>query len=143
MLRTLTECIAGPSRLPLRSCSRQFRPQSRSLSSTPIVRSGHNRWSKIRHKKGAVDAQRSAIFSRLTNVSHHPSNSSIYEREDDLRKRENNGKRLRIWKREEDADYTGNPSINETPSLTRSKCKPPLSSCITKSQRRGCTKIRR
>jgi len=79
MLRIVTECIAGPSRLPLRpliarSCNQHIRPQSRALSSTPIASSGHNRWSKIRHKKGAVDAQRSAIFSRLTNVRPFPYN---------------------------------------------------------------------
>ena len=73
MLRTSIECIAGPSRLPLRpliprSCTQRIRAQIRGLATTTPASSGHNRWSKIRHKKGAVDAQRSAIFSRLTNV---------------------------------------------------------------------------
>ena len=26
--------------------------------------SGHNKWSKIKHKKGATDAQRSKLFSK-------------------------------------------------------------------------------
>lgn len=29
---------------------------------------GHNKWSKIRHKKGAEDAKRSKIFSKLSKV---------------------------------------------------------------------------
>lgn len=29
---------------------------------------GHNKWSKIRHKKGAEDAKRSKIFSRLSKL---------------------------------------------------------------------------
>jgi transcriptional/translational regulatory protein YebC/TACO1 len=30
--------------------------------------SGHNKWSKIKHKKGAEDAKRSKIFSRLSKM---------------------------------------------------------------------------
>jgi YebC/PmpR family DNA-binding regulatory protein len=30
--------------------------------------SGHNKWSKIKHKKGAEDAKRSKIFSKLSKV---------------------------------------------------------------------------
>jgi len=30
--------------------------------------SGHNKWSKIKHKKGAEDAKRSKIFSRLSKL---------------------------------------------------------------------------
>ncbi|KAK4687018.1 translational activator of cytochrome c oxidase 1, partial [Tremellales sp. Uapishka_1] len=45
--------------------------QSQLFSTTLPPRSGHNRWSKIRHKKGAADAQRSALFSRLTSASLH------------------------------------------------------------------------
>jgi len=30
--------------------------------------SGHNKWSKIKHKKGAEDARRSKIFSRLSKL---------------------------------------------------------------------------
>ena len=99
MLRIVAECIAGPSRLPLRpfvarSCNRQVTPQRRNLSTTSPASSGHNRWSKIRHKKGAVDAQRSAIFSRLTNVRLGISLKLLslggrrrsQEREDDLRR---------------------------------------------------------
>ena len=40
----------------------------RAIGSTLPRSSGHNRWSKIRHKKGAADAQRSALFSRFTHV---------------------------------------------------------------------------
>ncbi|KAI1444901.1 YebC-like protein [Annulohypoxylon stygium] len=32
----------------------------RSFSSSSLLRSGHNRWSKIRHKKGAADAKKNA-----------------------------------------------------------------------------------
>ncbi|MBR4124707.1 MAG: YebC/PmpR family DNA-binding transcriptional regulator, partial [Victivallales bacterium] len=28
--------------------------------------SGHNKWSSIKHKKGAADAKRGAIFSRVS-----------------------------------------------------------------------------
>ena len=45
------------------------RPCTRSFSSTSSQRSGHNRWSKIKHKKGAADMQRGAQFSRVTQVS--------------------------------------------------------------------------
>lgn len=38
------------------------------FSTSAAARSGHNRWSKIRHRKGAADAARSALFSRLTQV---------------------------------------------------------------------------
>ncbi|KIR54804.1 mitochondrial protein [Cryptococcus gattii Ru294] len=37
----------------------------RCLSTTSIALSGHNRWSKIRHRKGAADQQRSALFAKL------------------------------------------------------------------------------
>ncbi|KAI2463942.1 YebC-like protein [Annulohypoxylon bovei var. microspora] len=47
----------------------------RSFSSSSLLRSGHNRWSKIRHKKGAADAKRNtqntnfsknlALYSKL------------------------------------------------------------------------------
>ncbi|GMK57548.1 hypothetical protein CspeluHIS016_0403820 [Cutaneotrichosporon spelunceum] len=43
---------AGPSRLALRA-----------LSTSAPVASGHSRWSKIRHRKGAADAARSKAFS--------------------------------------------------------------------------------
>jgi hypothetical protein len=41
---------------------------SASFSTSSLAASGHNRWSKIRHRKGAADAARSAVFSRLTQV---------------------------------------------------------------------------
>ncbi|GBE82454.1 DUF28-domain-containing protein [Sparassis latifolia] len=36
----------------------------RSFSTTSIIFSGHNKWSKIKHKKGANDAQKGAIYSK-------------------------------------------------------------------------------
>ena len=47
-------------------------PASSPFSTSTSVRSGHNRWSKIRHRKGAADAARSAVFSRLTQVREVP-----------------------------------------------------------------------
>ncbi|OAA66019.1 DUF28 domain containing protein [Niveomyces insectorum RCEF 264] len=38
----------------------------RSLSASPAVASGHNRWSKIRHDKGAADAKKTALRSSFT-----------------------------------------------------------------------------
>lgn len=38
----------------------------RCIHTTPTQNSGHNRWSKIRHRKGAADAQKSVQFSRIT-----------------------------------------------------------------------------
>ncbi|RXK42437.1 hypothetical protein M231_00427 [Tremella mesenterica] len=81
---------AGPSRLSHHlpsPCPRYLRnvvatyltPTTRPLSSSSSKLSGHSRWSKIRHKKGAVDAQRSVLFSKLTNDIHtalRPPNSS-------------------------------------------------------------------
>lgn len=39
---------------------------SRPLSTTPLTFSGSNRWSKVKHKKFALDAVKSNTFSRLT-----------------------------------------------------------------------------
>ncbi|ORY35749.1 transcriptional regulator-domain-containing protein [Naematelia encephala] len=51
----------GPSRLPLMLAYR-----SQPLSTSSPLHSGHNRWSKIKHKKGAEDAKRSMLFSKYT-----------------------------------------------------------------------------
>ncbi|KAL7422429.1 hypothetical protein Q5752_003077 [Cryptotrichosporon argae] len=79
--------LAGPSRLALNAvrptCSTACRLPARHerlaaagsrlvrpLSTSAPVPSGHSRWSKIRHKKGAVDAARGAFFSRLLGQIH-------------------------------------------------------------------------
>ncbi|OCF32759.1 mitochondrial protein [Kwoniella heveanensis CBS 569] len=65
----LTPCrssFAGPSRLPFRPRLATNTVSCRCLSTTPAVSSGHNRWSKIRHKKGAADSARGALFARLS-----------------------------------------------------------------------------
>lgn len=41
---------------------------SRALSTSQPAASGHSRWSKIRHKKGAVDAARGTQFSKILTV---------------------------------------------------------------------------
>ncbi|KAF6830199.1 DUF28 domain-containing protein [Colletotrichum plurivorum] len=41
-------------------CRQCFRP----LSTTPAAQSGHNKWSKIKHKKGAADAQKNSMRSQ-------------------------------------------------------------------------------
>lgn len=41
---------------------------SRALSTSSVAASGHSRWSKIRHKKGAVDAARGSQFSKILTV---------------------------------------------------------------------------
>lgn len=70
--------IAGPSSaVKCRTCLSSVaaartaltrRPLSRSFSHAAVLASGHNRWSKIRHKKGAADAQKSTIYSKITLV---------------------------------------------------------------------------
>ncbi|WVQ72103.1 hypothetical protein IAR50_001648 [Cryptococcus sp. DSM 104548] len=52
--------------LPPRHLARAQQPLCRCLSTTPVLSSGSNRWSKIRHKKGVVDQQRGALFSKLS-----------------------------------------------------------------------------
>lgn len=59
---TFSPCIYSASR-PIQRC--------RCLSTTSIALSGHNRWSKIRHRKGAADQQRSALFAKLGKVRVH------------------------------------------------------------------------
>ncbi|KAF6817129.1 DUF28 domain-containing protein [Colletotrichum sojae] len=59
-------------------CRQCFRP----LSTTPAALSGHNKWSKIKHKKGAADAQKNsmrsqhsrtiALYSRLYGTTDNP-----------------------------------------------------------------------
>lgn len=51
----------------------------RCLSTTSIALSGHNRWSKIRHRKGAADQQRSALFAKLGKVRVHQSKNTVLE----------------------------------------------------------------
>ncbi|KAJ0164550.1 hypothetical protein CTA2_741 [Colletotrichum tanaceti] len=41
-------------------CHRCLRP----LSTTPAAPSGHNKWSKIKHRKGAADAQKNSMRSQ-------------------------------------------------------------------------------
>jgi hypothetical protein len=53
---------------------------SRALSTTSAAASGHSRWSKIRHAKGAVDAARCGVFSRLMGVSVSGGRERIGER---------------------------------------------------------------
>jgi hypothetical protein len=136
MLRTITECIAGPSRipsrLPLHPLSLRARPRSRAISTSQHLESGHNRWSKIRHKKGAVDAQRSAIFSRLTNVRRLPALALPSQAWPTWRARH----------AKTNADNVGNPPSDETPTLARPKYEPPSSSCTYKSKRWGSSEIR-
>ncbi|WOO77245.1 putative transcriptional regulatory protein [Vanrija pseudolonga] len=56
---------AGTSRLPLP------RPAfARALATSAPAASGHNRWSKIRHRKGAADAARGQHWSRLMTAVH-------------------------------------------------------------------------
>ncbi|WVO14469.1 hypothetical protein L204_102104 [Cryptococcus depauperatus] len=51
-----------------RLASENLKPATlcRCFSATVPTWSGHNRWSKIRHRKGAVDQQKSALFSKLS-----------------------------------------------------------------------------
>ncbi|BEJ17193.1 hypothetical protein CspHIS471_0605940 [Cutaneotrichosporon sp. HIS471] len=59
--------LAGPSRITVALSSRV---PSRSLSTSSAVASGHSRWSKIRHRKGAADAARSKAFSGYMTAVH-------------------------------------------------------------------------
>jgi transcriptional/translational regulatory protein YebC/TACO1 len=102
--------------------------------------SGHNRWSKIRHKKGAVDAQRSAIFSRLTNVRQYPSNSSIYEKEDHLRGREDGFKKRRGSQKEkrltsQEIHQSMKPPLSPDPNAN-----PRLAAALQKAKEGGVPK---
>ncbi|ORX38419.1 transcriptional regulator TACO1-like protein [Kockovaella imperatae] len=55
--------VAGPSRTNLYA-SRTLLP-IRTFVSTPVPNSGHNKWSKIKHKKGAADAAKSVLYGRI------------------------------------------------------------------------------
>ncbi|ODQ56217.1 DUF28-domain-containing protein [Saitoella complicata NRRL Y-17804] len=63
-LRTVLSLCHCPPRI-IRAA--QFSPNIpiRSFASSPTALAGHNKWSKIRHKKGAADAQKSVTFSKL------------------------------------------------------------------------------
>ncbi|WVF67552.1 hypothetical protein IAT40_002309 [Kwoniella sp. CBS 6097] len=63
---TCRSATPGPSRLPPYPQPIATVSTCRCFSSTPAVSSGHNRWSKIRHKKGAADSARGALFARLS-----------------------------------------------------------------------------
>ncbi len=52
---------AGPSRLLAPTCAR-------ALSTTAPLASGHSRWSKIRHRKGAADAAKSKAWGGFMTV---------------------------------------------------------------------------
>ncbi|WVR09496.1 hypothetical protein IAU60_006564 [Kwoniella sp. DSM 27419] len=61
--------LGGPSRLARSTLLAPVQcapPPCRCFGTTPVVLSGHNRWSKIRHKKGAADQQRGNLFARLS-----------------------------------------------------------------------------
>lgn len=60
------------------SASRSIQ-RCRCLSTTSIALSGHNRWSKIRHRKGAADQQRSALFAKLGKVRVHRFKNAVLE----------------------------------------------------------------
>ncbi|ORY85521.1 transcriptional regulator TACO1-like protein [Protomyces lactucae-debilis] len=49
------------------SCTYNLSRSLRSLHTSKCLLSGHNKWSKIRHKKGAADQQRGQMFSKLGN----------------------------------------------------------------------------
>ncbi|WWC90479.1 uncharacterized protein L201_005415 [Kwoniella dendrophila CBS 6074] len=53
----------GPSRV---QAIVNVRPRCNCFSTFSRIDSGHNRWSKIRHKKGAVDKERGALFAKLS-----------------------------------------------------------------------------
>ncbi|WWD19186.1 hypothetical protein CI109_103644 [Kwoniella shandongensis] len=61
---TFLRAIAGPSRYI--ASPRTTLTTCRCLSTSTPSFSGHNRWSKIRHKKGAADTARGALFSKLS-----------------------------------------------------------------------------
>ncbi|TEA21481.1 putative transcriptional regulatory protein [Colletotrichum sidae] len=78
-VRSVVSRFVGPVPTPQPIFCRQcFRP----LSTTPMVQSGHNKWSKIKHKKGAADAQKNsmrsqhsktiALYSRLYGTTDNP-----------------------------------------------------------------------
>ncbi|KAK0722554.1 transcriptional regulator TACO1-like protein [Lasiosphaeria miniovina] len=53
--------------LPLRLVNKRLcAPCRRSFSSTPLLQSGHNKWSKIRHGKAANDAKKTVVRTQFT-----------------------------------------------------------------------------
>lgn len=72
-LRSIASRIVAPvptSRAQPTFCRQCLRP----LSTTPAARSGHNKWSKIKHKKGAADAQKNSMRSQ------HSKTIALYSR---------------------------------------------------------------
>ncbi|KAL0930835.1 DUF28 domain-containing protein [Colletotrichum truncatum] len=70
-LRDFTSRITTPvPRSQPTFCRQCLRP----LSTTPAAQSGHNKWSKIRHKKGAADAQKNNMRSQ------HSKTIALYSR---------------------------------------------------------------
>lgn len=77
MLRHLAQ--AGPSRLPAYAAALpraaipvvalQAAPPVRAFNTSATLASGHSRWSKIRHRKGAADAAKSKAWSGFMTVS--------------------------------------------------------------------------
>ena len=67
VLGSASACVAGPSRA---RCIKPFLLPSadRPLSTSAVALSGHNRWSKIRHRKGAADAERASRINKLLQV---------------------------------------------------------------------------
>ncbi|KAF9875591.1 hypothetical protein CkaCkLH20_06972 [Colletotrichum karsti] len=78
-LRSIASRVVAPvPRTQPTFCRQCLRP----MSTTPAAQSGHNKWSKIRHKKGAADAQKNsmrsqhsktiALYSRLYGATDNP-----------------------------------------------------------------------
>src|SRR6202034_4763906 len=59
----LYSTVAGIPRKPL--YFRAFAPKLHCKSDFEVVMSGHSKWATIKHKKGALDAKRGKIFTRL------------------------------------------------------------------------------
>jgi YebC/PmpR family DNA-binding regulatory protein len=56
-------CVAGIGRK--RICFRHFRRKKNHNKLSEVPMSGHSKWATIKHKKGALDAKRGKIFTRL------------------------------------------------------------------------------
>ncbi|OLN81837.1 putative transcriptional regulatory protein C8D2.12c [Colletotrichum chlorophyti] len=81
-LRTLASRVAAPVPKP-RSQPTFCRACLRPFSTTPAVQSGHNKWSKIKHRKGAADAQKNNTRSQhsktITLYSRHAVPKSVID----------------------------------------------------------------
>ncbi|WRT68525.1 uncharacterized protein IL334_005502 [Kwoniella shivajii] len=67
MQNSFIRSIAGPSRVNISTNSSTGKQIcKRCFSLSVLNQSGHNRWSKIKHKKGAVDRERGALFAKLS-----------------------------------------------------------------------------